>query len=554
VNANDNPANNELRQLPVQMLLERGARLIDSKFAGQPRLQAELYGVVGGIFADMSSPKQAEEYANKQIAALTLLDAHADDQARALILLARALEQQGKLADAELRARRAIVVARANPKLGVEARFALIDVLFAQWRDEGVKSELETVEAVVKGVGDSMARESARAEGMRARLLLRDNRIDLALPIYERAIDAALRAEGPQSRLAVEIRLSHAKALRSIGETDASKRQLAAALATMRALGGADDIGAALAEAEAVTHMFASSFQSRRVVSFEEALAALERIRKRFNESSSQVPGVILAYIDFKLAVVFQDWGDLERARAFFASSVPVLLSQAQAPMTRAQFSFYLGLSAMDRGEHTEADRHLRESLELRKLAVGNSWFLLYDYTNLARNLSLQGRFDEAEAVLASIPKIDPMRGQKVGDPMVYSTAPLKARASVKLDRGEPAAALALLPPNQADNDDYPLEDRRLLRGAALCALGRGGEGLPLMETYTEQAARESFVYHPQVAHWRAVTGLCALDAGNRPRAMQLAGLARQAFTQQPNVSPYYKAPLLTLERRLARR
>ncbi|MEO7339227.1 MAG: serine/threonine-protein kinase, partial [Caldimonas sp.] len=170
VNAHDNPANNELRQLPAQMLLERGARLIDTKFAGQPRLQAELYGVVGGIFADMSSPKLAEEYATKQVAALTLLDGVADDQARALILLARALEQQGRLADAELRARRAILVARASPKLGIEARFALIEVLSAQWRNEAVKSELEIVDAVLRGSGDSMAVESARAEWVRARL------------------------------------------------------------------------------------------------------------------------------------------------------------------------------------------------------------------------------------------------------------------------------------------------------------------------------------------------------------------------------------------------
>jgi hypothetical protein len=124
----------------------------------------------------------------------------------------------------------------------------------------------------------------------------------------------------------------------------------------------------------------------------------------------------------------------------------------------------------------------------------------------------------------------------------------------VKLDRGDPAAALALLPPDQTDIDDNPFEDRRLLRGAALCALGRAREGLPLMETYTEKVAEASFAYHPGLAHWRSLTGLCALDAGNRPRAMELAGSARQAFTRQPGVSPYFKAPLLTLEKRLARR
>jgi serine/threonine protein kinase/tetratricopeptide (TPR) repeat protein len=554
VNARDNPANNELRQLPAQLLLERGARLIDTKFAGQPRLQAELYGVVGGIFADMSSPKLAEEYATKQIAALALLDAGADDQARALILLARALEQQGKLADAELRARRAIVVAHASPKLGVEARFALIDGLLAQSRDEAAKSELEIVDSVLKGSAGSMARESARAEWVRARIFHQSNRSDLALPIYERAIDAALRAEGPQSRLAINIRLTLAKALMGVGEVDSSKRQLAAALAAMRALGGADDIGAALAEAEAMYSMFNATFQSRREVSFEEAIATLERIRKRFDEPSSRVPEAIRARIDFKIGALYQEWGDVERGHVQLASSVPVLRAQAEEPTMHLLTAIFLGLSAMDRGEHEQADRHLRAALELGKLVEGNRPVFVYRYSHVARNLSMQGRFDEAEAVLASVPNIAPMRGQTMADPMSYATATFLARARVKLDRGEPAAALALLPPDQDDMDDFLFEDRRLLRGAALCALGRASEGLPLMDTYTEKVAEESSASHPRVAHWRAVTGLCALDAGNRPRAMELAELARQAFTRQPGVSPYYKAPLLTLDKRLGRR
>jgi hypothetical protein len=152
------------------------------------------------------------------------------------------------------------------------------------------------------------------------------------------------------------------------------------------------------------------------------------------------------------------------------------------------------------------------------------------------------------------MPNIGQMQGQTVGDPMTYANGALLARARVKLDRGDPAAALALLPPDRDDADEFPDEHRGLLSGAALCALGKAREGLPLMETYTERFAEQSFAYHPRVAHWRATTGLCALDAGDRPRAMELAESARQAFTQQPGVSPYYKTPLRTLERRLARR
>ena len=551
VNARDNPANNELRQLPAQMLLERGAHLIESKFAGQPRLQAELYGVVGGIFADMSSPKLAEEYATKQLAALASLDAGEDDRARALILLARALEQQGKLADAELRARRAIVVARASPKLGVEARFALIDVLLAQRRDEVAKGELELVDSVLKGGGGSMALESARAQWIRGRLHHRVNRWDLARPLYERAIDAALRAEGPHSRLAIDIRVRLAAGLRNAGELDASKRQFAAALATMRALGGPDDIGAALAEAQDTYELSHTTFRSTRLISFEEALATLERIRKRFDEPLSRVPEVIRAGIDFKIATLYQNWGRVERGHVLLASSIPTLGAQTEDPGTHGLIEEMLGWSAMDRGEHEEADRHLRAALEVEKVIWGNLPFIVFRYSQLARNLSMQGRFDEAEAILASVPNIDPVRGQTVGDPLSYAKEPFLARAMVKLDRGEPAAALALLPPDEADIEDFPFEHRHLLRGAALCALGRAGEGLPLMETYTEKFAEQSFAYHPYVAYWRAVTGSCALDAGNERRAVELAQLARRAFTEQPEVSPYYKAPLLALEKRL---
>jgi serine/threonine-protein kinase len=552
VNANDNPANNELRQLPAQMLLERGARLIDTKFAGQPRLQAELYGVVGGIFADMSSPKQAEEYATKQIAALASVDAGADDQAGALILLARALEQQGKLADAELRARRAILLARASPKLEVAARFALIDVLLGQWRDEAAKSELEIVDSALRDAGDSMAHESARAEWVRAEIHRRGNRFDLALPIYERAIDAALRAEGPQSRLAIDIRLSLARGLRFVGDIDASKRQFAVAIATMRALGGGNDVGAALAEADEMYGMF---IDSRRMASFEEALATLDRIRKSFDEPSARVPEAIRADIDFKIGLLHQHWGDLERGRLLLASSVPVLRAQAENPMTHFSIAEWLGLSAMDRGEHEEADRRLRAALELSKVAWVDCPCNAFRYSHLARNLSMQGRFDEAEAVLSSMPSVEPVRGTKVQDSMWYAAVPLLARARVKLDRREPAAALALLPPDRGDlHDDYAYEDRSLLRGAALCGTGRARDGLPLMETYTEKFAKQSSADHPHVAYWRAVTGSCALDTGNRPRAMELAELARRAFTRQPGVSHYYKAPLLTLEKRLARR
>jgi serine/threonine-protein kinase len=550
VNGRNDPANNELRQLPAELLLERGARLIDTKFAGQPRLQAELYGVVGGIFADMGSPKLAEQYATKQIAALALMGSGADEQAQALILLAHALAQQDKLADAELRAWQAIVVARASPRLETEARFALIDVLLAQSRTDAAKQELADIDAALKDGADLPRSDFARAEWVRARILERNNRMDLALRSYQRATEAALQAEGPQSRLAIEIRVSQARSLTLMGQVDAGKRQMAAAIGAMRSLGGEDDIGASVAEANAVFELFHTTVLSRRPISFEEALASMQRIRKSLDASPSRVPQTVRARIEFKLGSIYQAWGDVERGHALIASSASVLRSRAEAPITHVIAATFLGLSAMDRGEHAQADGYLREALELQKVTQPKDPEIAYRYDHIARNLGMQGRYDEADALLASV--AGPVAGAPeapTGNADVISLA----RAMVQLDRGEPAAALAALPPEHGPVDDFPFEDRRLLRGAALCGLGKPAEGLPLLETYTEAVARESYDYNPRVAYWRATTGLCALDAGSRQRAVELAALAREAFMRQPGVSPYYKAQLAKLDRMLRR-
>ena len=45
--------NTALRPASPQALIEVGAQLIQQRFAGQPESQAELFGVVGEIFADM---------------------------------------------------------------------------------------------------------------------------------------------------------------------------------------------------------------------------------------------------------------------------------------------------------------------------------------------------------------------------------------------------------------------------------------------------------------------------------------------------------------------
>lgn len=62
---------------------------------------------------------------------------------------------------------------------------------------------------------------------------------------------------------------------------------------------------------------------------------------------------------------------------------------------------------------------------------------------------------------------------------------------------------------------------------------------------------RGDHAHAPWNARRRAVAGLCAFVARDRSAALRYAADARAAFTAQPGVSPYYKAPLFKLERAL---
>ncbi|HWK83854.1 MAG TPA: protein kinase, partial [Caldimonas sp.] len=262
VNSRDNPANNELRQLPAELLLERGAKLIETKFPGQPQLQAELFGVVSGIFADMGASQLAADYATHQVETLATIHASEAEQAQATMLLAQALARQGRLADAEIRARRALELAGASSLLSVQARIGLAEVLFSRLNDDLATQELDEADQVLATITRAPTTEAARATFLRAQLLSRHGRFKEAMPQFERAIDSAVRIEGPLSRSAVAMRLRYFSGLTRDLQLERARVQLAGALAAMRASGGPNDVGAALAEAQAAAVMFDNSFAS----------------------------------------------------------------------------------------------------------------------------------------------------------------------------------------------------------------------------------------------------------------------------------------------------
>ena len=551
INERANPANNELRQLPIELMLEHGSKLIETKFSGDTQLQAELYGVVAGIFADMASHQLAETYARKQLAALQALGASDDELARATTMIAWSLANQGSARDAQELARHAIDLARGSPDVQIEARLALIESLTRQSRDPEALAELDKVDAELAARAHGFSLQAAHALSKRAFVMAFRGDFDAAVPVFTRAIDMALAIEGPLSRLAIDSRLVLSRRYFELGRLDDGKPHRAAALAALRSRGGPDEIRAAMTEAQFAAEMSASWSHGKRLLSFEEAHATLEKIEADLMSKGKQVPALSLARVRFLLGVLDLSWGNVEEGYARIGPAAEIMRAAwSSDPWGLQMTTHVLGVAEQQRGDFATADRLLHESIEWSKSS--RRFNLSETYIRLAQNAWMQGHYAQAEARLAST-----LEGKSQASP---GSAPLPdaeslalARVELALERGNPSLALELVPAWSESVDDDVFRDRRLLRGAALCALGRPREGLALMETYVAKAAEEHYAFNPELARWRSLVGLCALRSGQRARATELFELSRAAFENQRGVSPYYKAPQAQLAAKLGR-
>jgi eukaryotic-like serine/threonine-protein kinase len=544
INERGTQGNSELRQLPAELLLERGAKLIDTKFPGQPQLQAELYGVVGGIFADMGANEQAADYAVRDIEALVSIRSSKKDQARATLLLTEALLALDKLRDAQVRARRAVELSEGNAELLPTALVLLARVLRKSDRFDEERQILDRTEAELdKTPGPSVAR--ARTKELRARLLLAANRFEEAKSLLESAIDEAIAAEGPQSRAAIDLRLSLAHTLVTVAKLDEAKPYREAALEVLRASGGAGEIQAALIESDEARAM------NQMGVSFEETRLTLERDQAALARGAL-VPESTKALVDLNLGTALARWGDVAAAEPLIARSAATLRTRYEDSTHRFDIASVQEEVAMMAGRHAEAEKLSAEVLEIRRaMGFAAHPFTASNYATASQNQVMAGRLDKAEAILQSAPHFEAMQGID-GTFNDYQDSLLNELSQIKLERGDVAGAFASLPPLPEHDPDWRVPfDFQFLRAEVLCAQGKRTEPLQLMEVSLKKKTEMFYQHHPQLARDRAVAGLCALADGQRQRAMAFAKLAHESFVVQPNVSPYYKRPSERLDRLL---
>ena len=540
----------ELRKLPAEMLLDHGAAQIEQKFGNQPELEAELFGVVGGIFMDMSDFAKAEKYARAQVEVLGRMHAPASVQVPALMLLSRALQDEEKLSDAEAIARRAMALAD-QPGLHADAAILLAAILHDEGNEQQTLEMLDRADREMSALSGPLAAR-AHSKFLRARLLNYANHFDLARPLADAAIKEALAAEGALSPSASYYRLWLAARLITHDLYAQSGSYAQAGLAAQRASGGFGDILAAQNEADYVDAAFGVNGPD-----FESTRDTLQRDLAVIAARGPYAPAVSRAQVEFDLADVYLTYGSIRLAAPLIARSVPILRKSFNSPGNIVYAANMQAMLAIYEGDHDAADRFLREGLDLQTRAGGAQIPLAASqHANLAWNLAMAGRIVDADASLALAPHFDGLKG---GGALAqgYATVLQRARARIRLMAGDPAAALALLEHVGGGESSSAVDPfaPKPLRAEALCASGAYEQGLGLWNDLLKSFdARWSYAHNPDWARARALAGLCALQAGHRAQAAELSALASAAFLDQPGLAAYFREPSERLARSLARR
>ena len=549
-----------LRQLPAEMLLERGARLIDTRFAGQPRLQADLHGVVAGVLLDMGAPSRALAHAQRHVQALQEADAPQGEQLRGSVMLVELQYRTGQFAQAEAGARAVLQRDQGgDPDTAIEAQRWLALAQFSQGRMAQGDAALAAAEALLDKGPATPSGARAEVRWARAQRFAFSNRFDAALPLYREAIDISAQAEGAQSPRVVRMQLRHADMLLSYGRAQAAREQLDAASRSLRAQGGVAEIRAAVEESAFYAMLYLYGH-----LPYADALAKVQGAQQALQTEGGLLPAALKADVQFRLAWIESRWGQVDSARQQLAQSVPVLLQdKALAAQLEPWLLWVSGNVAMLAGDHAEAAQQLQKHLAFRqRIGMASHPWTAWTYAMLAQNLGMQGQVAQALALIDSAPAFDAPSPGSVGGDEPVATLRL-VQAQWRLAQGDAPgaqAALALLPKPgpvanaEASRDAEPSAaqaDEALLRGRLLCATGQPVQGLALQRQRIATWAASAYSHSPELAHARALAGLCALQAGQRSDATELAAQAQAAFEQQPGVSPYFKQPLWALQQRL---
>jgi eukaryotic-like serine/threonine-protein kinase len=538
----------------VERSVGEGVRAIQTRFATQPELQADLFGVVGSVYSAMGAYAYSSEYYQRRVEQLKQSRADVAVQALAERLLAEDLFSDGKTERARVHGRLAVSLAAGNDSLAADALATLARVELWGGKPKEAGETLDRLESIVSRLPKETTALAWLYAG-RGLWHAAENRYAQTPALLRKGIETALRVEGRLSRAAIDMRLVTTSQIGRRGGLDEAKPLLDAALAALDELGGPYAIRAAGARAAFLPYFFGS-----RMPSYTEAIAVIAEGQRVLDTSSLPVPPLLRADLEFDRGRAENNRGNVEQGAYWLGRSYRAAMNGHEAPMSRLRMLATLAGQAVDEGRHADADA-LRLEARRNRILMGEERhpYGYYDFAMRAGNWVMVGRFDEAEAVLKSAPNFGDLDGVGSSGAIAPALSLRWALARVKYERGDLEAARAMVsglprPINLSAGYDGIGPATVLLAELDCRSSATALAGMTVLEEVIADSERTDYRYSPWLARYHSLAGLCAMTLNDRIEAARLAALARAAFTAQPQVAEYFKAPLAQLDQALTRR
>jgi tetratricopeptide (TPR) repeat protein len=287
----------------VQSVLDQGAKLILTRFSGQPDMQAELFGTVSRIYADLGATQTAIDYAKRQLQLLDELPKDQERRARALMVLAEVSQREGSSSDAEAYAMQALGLIPDETHLRSDALVLLTRAQRANGHKAAAAESLADAERLIKILGNQPTTAKAWVLWLK-----RSDLDDFAalMATSRQAIQMAVNVEGPLSATAIDMRISLGRWLIGINHISEGSKMIYSATSVLQIAGGPNALRAAVINAQTVARLFVV-----RALPYSEAVSAIESSRAVLKTSPAPIPPIVLQKLDYELAAVRVDGGDL---------------------------------------------------------------------------------------------------------------------------------------------------------------------------------------------------------------------------------------------------
>jgi tetratricopeptide (TPR) repeat protein len=519
--------------------LRATAPLVDQRFAEEPAMQAQLYGVVTRLLLDMGAGDPAVDYARKRLTLLEGLGGGEGELFKASLMLAESYQVANRFTEAEEQAKRALELAGKDTARRVDALSMLARA--TMWlgnNDEAIRLA-EEVEYLAKQLTQTPI-SLAWAHSSRGSAWVSKDDDDHYLvhwaEWHEKGINLALRLQGADSVAAANMRYLYGSQMARQPSVDISKARevLSACYEARRRIGGTAAVLADVEQPAAWNWLY-----RRRGASTEEVRAVLERAQ-RTTASSPLVPDFRRADSKARSNEFEAEFGNLAAAWPTLLEDAERAISSKRSPYQKTLVMWRVAEVARRKGEHAVAGTWLERQRKLG-LSAGNGlyphWMTMAD----ASNLSMAGKSDQALKHFETLP-VPTVSGQEE-----YRSTYRWSLARLLADSGRYAQAIGQLRgelPLLAAAEAASVYSKQVLFGELMCRVGDAELGFDRLDAVLRYSIEDRYPHTPEFAWLRGLMALCALKLGDKARARDLAARAEESFEIQPSVSPYFRRPL----------